>query len=89
MNNKLHIVLAITAGFLGGTLSHYISQPALVSRELRAKSFVLVNDEGSPVSTFSFEGSRAKGTSGVKLIDQDGHEILSVGGRTYRPPATK
>ena len=89
MNNKFQLVLAITAGFLGGALSHYISPLARTPKELRAQSFVLVNDEGNPVSTFAFEGSKAEGTSGVKVIDQNGREILNVGSRSYRPPAAK
>jgi hypothetical protein len=61
MKNKLTVVFALTAGFVGGAMSHYIFAPATVHAqvqsppaEIRAQKFVLVDERGKPRAVFGF-----------------------------------
>ena len=88
---KLNVVACAAAGLLGGVLSHYIwTQPVQAQaripdpKEVRAQSFVLVNDKGQVEGVFSFEESKP-GRSSVKLFDGKGHEIWRAGGDPLRP----
>jgi len=83
--HKRSLILSLAAGLAGGLLSHYLS-PQLVHaqsqplRELRAGSFVLVNDNGSVLATLSDEGGRPS----LRLFDEHGQEIWSAGGKFVR-----
>jgi len=94
---KLNIGLSIAAGLLAGVFSHYIwtqpvqaqNQPAPnqnqpVPKEVRAQSFVVVNDKGEVQGVLTF-GEPDKGRTSVKLYDSNGREIFSAGGSQMRP----
>lgn len=68
MNNKLTIAVALAAGLAGGILTRYISPPPVfaqappaaqtqtsVADEVRAKNFVLVDQNNNVVGTFTVE----------------------------------
>lgn len=97
MNPKWTLTLALAAGFLGGTLSSlsvisvHAQTPNAVPKEIRAQSFVLVNDQGVALGTFtSFTpqgppGLNPPSTGRIRLFDTSGHEVWSAGGNTMRP----
>jgi hypothetical protein len=68
MNNKLTIAVALAAGLAGGMLAHFISPPSVFAQsppaaqaptpaadEVRAKNFVLVDQNNNAVGTFTVE----------------------------------
>jgi hypothetical protein len=88
---KLNIVLSVAAGLFGGVLSHYAwTQPVQAQaripapKEIRAQSFILVNDKDQVEGVFSFEESKA-GRPTVTLFDGKGREIWSAGGDRLHP----
>lgn len=89
--NKKSIFLSFAAGLLGGVVSHYFSpqpvhaqsQPA-PPKEIRAASFVLVNEKGTVLGTLAEDAGRPS----LKLFDQQGREIWSVGGKIGLRAAT-
>lgn len=88
---KLNVVLSLGAGLFGGVLSHYAwTQPVQAQaripapKEIRAQSFVLVNDKDQVEGVFSFEASKS-GRPTVTLFDSKGREIWSAGGDPLRP----
>jgi hypothetical protein len=80
--NKRSLALSLAAGLLGGVASHFLS-PQLVHAqsqapaEIRARSFSLVNEDGTTLGTFSFD---AQGRPKIVLRDQAGHEVWAVDG---------
>jgi hypothetical protein len=80
--NKWPLALSFAAGLLGGELSHYLSQPVYAQaqvvppHEIRANSFVLINEKGIVLAKLSEERDRPS----FKLFDALGREIWSVGG---------
>lgn len=88
---KLNIGLSIAAGLLGGIFSHYIwTQPVQAQnqtpapKEVRAQSFVVVNEKGETQGVLTF-GEPKNGRTSVKLFDSNGREIFSAGGNPMRP----
>lgn len=88
---KLNLGLSIAAGLLGGFLSHYVSvrpvhaqTQAPAPKELRAQSFVVVNDKGEIQGVLTFGEPRGDRTS-VRIYDGKGREILAAGGDQLRP----
>ena len=80
--NRTTIALAFVAGLAGGMLSHYLSpEPvhaqALTPKEVRAGSYVLVNEKGTVLATLSDDNGRPC----FRLFDDHGREIWSAGGR--------
>lgn len=79
--SKTTAVLMFTAALLGGVLSRYIApQPVNAEtfpNELRAQSFVLVNQQGTVLGTFSQEDGRPV----LRLYDGSRREIWSAGGK--------
>jgi hypothetical protein len=82
MNRKMHLGLSLAAGLLGGLLSHYVSpvlvhaaQAAPPPKEVRAQSFLLVNDDGSPAGLFGFD---LNGHPNIKLFDRTGKVTWST-----------
>lgn len=80
---KLNLGLSIAAGLLGGIFSHYVwTQPveaqnqAPAPKELRAQSFVVVNDKGEIQAVLTF---------GKPKDDSKGREIFTAGGDQLRP----
>jgi hypothetical protein len=92
---KLNLALTLAAGLAGGAFSHYLwpqtvqaqTQPA-APKEVRAQSFVLVNDQGAVVGTFSAD-MPVNGTPSIKLYDGTGREIWRAGGSPVRPLASR
>ena len=97
MNQKLNLALAFAAGSVGALLTHYVvptptfaqAQPAVV-QEIRAKSFILVDDQDRATSKFTYVPdpglpSKAPPRGRVVLQDPTGREIWSVGGNSFRP----
>ena len=81
---NLNLALSIAAGLFGGILSHYAwTQPVQAqlgpTKEIRAQSFVLVNDKNEVQGTFIFDASEPGGTK-IKLLDGNGKEIWTAGG---------
>ena len=88
---KLNIGLSIAAGLLGGIFSHYVwTQPVQAQnqtpapREVRAQSFVVVNEKGETQGVLTF-GEPKNGRTSVKLFDSNGREIFSAGGSPMHP----
>lgn len=85
---KLHLALALAAGFAGGALSHFLALPAVRAEsrpapvaEVRAHSFVLVNGEGRVLGTFTAD---SEGRPALRLFDANGREIWSAEGPSLR-----
>jgi hypothetical protein len=85
MNRKLNLGLSLTAGLLGGILSHYVA-PDLVlaqsqaapAKEIKAQAFLLVNDKAVPSGVFGFDKD---GNPSVTLFDRSGNVIWSENGK--------
>jgi hypothetical protein len=90
MSTRLILTLSLSAGLVGGVVSHYISpqlvqaqgQPA-VPREIRAQSFVLIDAQGAAVALFGFD---PKGQPIIKLLDERGRTVWSTI-PSVRPPS--
>jgi len=91
-----NVIVALIAGLLGGLVTRYISPPPAfaqnqppVAKEIRAQSFVLVDQSDHAVGTFMAEPVR--GTPGpftpirIVLRDFTGREIWSAGGSPIQP----
>ena len=84
---KLNLALALAAGFAGGVLSHSLAPPAVQAEtpvaptELRARSFLLVNEKGAVRGTFALD---ANGRPALRLFDANGREVWSAEGPTIR-----
>jgi hypothetical protein len=81
MNRTFAVFLALGAGLMGGLLSQYIAPlPAFAQtqaqREIKAQSFVLVDDKANIVGTFRPSADR---TPTVVLLDRNGREIWRAG----------
>jgi hypothetical protein len=111
MENRLVVAVALAAGLAGGMLTRYIAPPTAyaqapatppqtpVTDELRARSFVLVDQFNDSVGTFTAEpisGNNARTSPGpgplqrgvparIVLRDAYGHQIWSAGGTVLRP----
>ena len=62
MDNKLVVAVALAAGLVGGMLTRYLAPPPVfaqtqtpVTNEIRARSFVLVDQFNEAVGTFTSE----------------------------------
>lgn len=90
MNRPISLILALTAGLLGGLLSHLVmSIPvhAQVSqgdgKGIRAQSFTLVDANNKVVATFKPAVQLPPGKKlDVVLFDQNGREIWRAGSGT-------
>jgi hypothetical protein len=79
------LTLALAAGFLGGSLSHYlwpapVQAQAQTPKELRAQSFILEGPDGKTLGVFSMELPRPGRPDrelhcAIRLYDQRGREI--------------
>jgi len=80
MKQRLVVSLAVAAGFVGGVLSHYVS-PHLVNaqsqapKEVRAQSFVLVNEKEVAYGLFGFD---PLGKPILKMTDGYQHTLWSA-----------
>ena len=91
MKRGIGFAVGLVAGFLGGTISRYISPVSAFAQgqtapaaEVRAQSFVLVDSSDQTVGTFTV-ASRANargvttGSPRIVLRDKTGREIWSAG----------
>jgi hypothetical protein len=85
---KLNLALALVSGLVGGVVSHYLAPPSVQAQspgpaaaEVRARSFLLVNDKGVVVGRFSAEPG---GKPAIRLFDASGREIWSAEGPVMR-----
>jgi uncharacterized membrane-anchored protein YhcB (DUF1043 family) len=81
MNRTFTLSLTLAAGLLGGVLSRYVTPlPALAQaqtqKEVKAQSFVLVEDKDNVVGTFKSSADRIPT---VVLLDRTGREIWRAG----------
>jgi len=90
---KLNVLLAVFAGLLGGTLSHYLwpqPEPQVRSENVvAAQRFVLTNDKGQPAGVFAVEnpspqcaqyGTVRCNVPSIVLYDAEGREIWRASG---------
>ena len=97
MNQKWTLILALAAGFAGSALfqglslvSVHAQVPSALPKEIRAQSFVLVDDSNTALGRFAIRYpasvSRERYKSGyIQLFDSSGNEIFAAGGMTARP----
>ena len=96
MNNKLTIAVAVVAGLAGGMLTRFIAPPPAFAQapaqtaqgpsdEVRARSFVLVDNRNNPVATFVAGSGRGTESGVVELKDPGGNVIWRAGGSPVRP----
>jgi hypothetical protein len=99
MNQKWTLVLALAAGFVGSALFHGLSLvsvhaqvPSASPKELRARSFVLVDDSDTVLGRFAVGnpsigiGGRVRPKFGyIQLFDSSGNEIWTSGFMAPRP----
>ena len=87
---KLNLALALACGLVGGVVSHFLvpqavqaETPAPPAAEVRARSFLLVNEKGAVVGRFAAEsGDRPA----IRLFDSSGREIWSAIGNSAPAP---
>jgi hypothetical protein len=102
MCGKLNIVLALAAGLTGGILSRYIMptsvlaqtpspavRPTPAPKEVRAQTFIVVDDKGSVVGTFKPSIPKPGETPTVVLLDPYGMEVWRGGGAAIRPASQR
>ena len=85
---RLNLALALAAGFVGGVLSHSFTAPAVHAQspaapaaEVRARSFLLVNEGGQVVGRLTAESDSRPA---IRLYDAAGREIWSAEGPSLR-----
>jgi hypothetical protein len=80
MNSKLTVALAIAAGFVGGIASQRFMPPTVyaqaptVAKEIRAQSFVIVDEKGVPRGAFGID---KKHRPTIEITDSKGHASWS------------
>ena len=102
MTQKLNLVLALAAGLCGGLLTRYIvpspvfaqaPAPALkqapASKEIRAQSFVVVDDKGNVAGVFKPSAPKQGEAPTVVLVDPYGMEVWRGGGAAIRPASQR
>jgi hypothetical protein len=97
MNQKWTLILALAAGFVGSALFHglslvsvYAQVPSAAPKEVRAQSFVLVDNSNTALGRFAIRNpasvSRERYRSGyIQLFDSSGNEIWTAGAMAPRP----
>jgi hypothetical protein len=82
MNSKLTLTIAIAAGLAGGLLSRFVvptsaqaQVPPSAPKEIRAQSFVLVDQKGTPYGLLGFS---PQGQPIIKLLDARGQTLWST-----------
>jgi hypothetical protein len=89
MSNKTTITLALTAGFIGGIASQRIMPKAVYAQtqtpalEIRAQSFVVVDQKGVPRGAFGID--RQNGWPTVEITDPKGHAYWARFFGTFTP----
>jgi len=80
MHRKLNVViLAFTAGLMGGLFQSSIAPVAVFAqaqkaapKEIQAQNFIVVNSKGNPMGLFGFD---PQGKPIIKLVDESGKTI--------------
>jgi len=97
MNQKWTLLLALAAGFVGSALFHGLSLVSVYAqvsstppKEVRAQSFVLVDDSNNALGRFAIRypasASRERYKFGyIQLFDSSGNELFTAGGMRTRP----
>jgi|HubBroStandDraft_2_1064218.scaffolds.fasta_scaffold711627_2 hypothetical protein len=97
MNQKWTLVLALAAGFVGSALFHALSlvsvhaqAPNAPTKEVRAQSFVLVDDNNKALGRFAIRypaspSNEHYGFGYIQLFDSSGNELFTAGGMRVRP----
>jgi len=97
MNHKWTIILALAAGFVGSALFHgltlvsvHAQVPSAPLKEIRAQSFVIVDDSNQALGRFAIRypssASRERYEYGyIQLFDSSGNELFTAGGMRARP----
>jgi hypothetical protein len=85
MHRKLTLLLALAAGLVGGLLSRYLAPPPVSAqtmplKELRAQSFVLVDDQNNIIGTFkTAPGMMSSASPHIVLLERSNKEIWRAG----------
>ena len=97
MNQKWTLILALAAGFAGSALfnglsliSVYAQVSSTPPKELRAQSFVLVDDSNKALGRLAIRypaspSSERYGFGYIQLFDSSGNELFTAGGMRARP----
>ena len=97
MNQKWTLILALAAGFVGSALFHgltlvsvHAQAPNAPPKEIRAQSFVLVDDSNKTLGRFAIRypaspSSERYGFGYIQLFDSSGNELFTAGGMRVRP----
>ena len=92
MNNKFTIAVAVVAGLAGGMLTRFIAPPPVFAQtqqappnEVRARNFVLVDNNDNPIATFTTGSGWGTESGVVELKDSRGNAIWKAGGSSLRP----
>lgn len=81
MNAKLSVVLMIASGIIGGVTSRYVgeapvyAQAPAVPQEIRARKFVLIDENGVPRGAFGMESNGAPEIE-VSIPNKDRYYVL-------------
>ena len=84
--HRVHILIALAAGFLGGLCSRYALPPSVSAappapREIRAQRVIITDQTGNAIATFepAFSGAPAVTWKSIApvvvLVDRSGREI--------------
>ena len=97
MDQKWTIILALAAGFVGSALFHgltlvsvHAQVPSAPLKEIRAQSFVLVDDSNKALGRLAIRypappSSERYGFGDIQLFDSLRNELFTAGGRRVRP----
>ena len=92
MQRSINLALALAAGLVGGVLSRYTNPVTVfaqaqtqVSKDIRAQSFTLTDENGNVVGIFTSVAPRGGQKRAVILLDQNANEIWSAGASPIRP----
>lgn len=89
MSNKTTLTLALAAGFIGGIASQRIAPASVHAQtqtpplEIRAQSFVVVDQGGLPRGAFGID--RQNGWPIVEITDPNGHAYWARFWGTFTP----
>jgi len=97
-NRNLTLVLALSAGFVGGFVSRYFTLLSVHAEtqppnavEIRAQRFTFVDAQGRAIATFtramSKQGATRNASPRIALVDPEGQELWSSGVGGFKPLA--